>query len=230
MKDDFESFQAELSLTQGDIYAALLQGNREHIRIKKPAVAIHGLTSIIEATLRLAASKGFHAMSLRDLCTESGFSIGGIYAYIKNKDDLIHLIQDYGFLLTRKTLLTHTQGLAPGSDKLFTAIRAHLFLSEMMPSWFSFSFMEAKNMPPKEKQKAVNGARQIEDIFFSILQEGMAAGTFRTCNARLLASLIKALLQDWYLKRGKYRREQISVDHYAQSVCDILECYLQKLC
>lgn len=227
MPDDFERFKAELSLSRNDIYNALLQENHHHIRIKKPAVAIQGLASIVEATLRLAGSKGFHAMSLRDLCAESGFSIGGIYAYIKNKDDLIHLIQGYGFLLTRETLRARMQGATPGVGKLRTAVRTHLFLSEMMPDWFSFSFMEARNLPPAERQKAVKAAREIEDIFFDILQEGMVAGAFRAVDARLLASLTKALMQDWYLKRGKYRRQGIDVNTYAQSVCDLLESYLR---
>ncbi|TAN28486.1 MAG: TetR/AcrR family transcriptional regulator [Castellaniella sp.] len=227
MPEDFERFKAGLSLSRDDIYSALLQENHHHIRIKKPAVAIQGLASIVEATLRLAGSKGFHAMSLRDLCAESGFSIGGIYAYIKNKEDLIHLIQDYGFLLTRRTLRTRTQDAAPGVEKLRAAVRTHLFLSEMMPDWFSFSFMEARHLPPPERQKAVQAAREIEDIFFDILQEGMAAGAFRHVDARLLASLTKALMQDWYLKRSKYRRQEIDVNTYAQSVCDLLESYLQ---
>jgi AcrR family transcriptional regulator len=225
--DDFEGFKAGLSLSRDDIYKALLQENHHHIRIKKPAVAIHGLASIVEATLRLAGSKGFHAMSLRDLCAESGFSIGGIYAYIKNKDDLIHLIQDYGFLLTRKTLDTRTQQAAPGVERLRAAVRTHLFLSEMMPDWFSFSFMEARHLPPAERQKAVQAAREIEDIFFDILREGMAIGAFRAVDARLVASLAKALMQDWYLKRSKYRRQEIDVNTYARSVCDLLESYLQ---
>jgi hypothetical protein len=55
----------------------------------------------------------------------------------------------------------------------------------------------------------------------------MAAGAFRAVDARLLASLTKALMQDGYLKRSKYRRQEIDVNTYAQSVCDLLESYLQ---
>jgi hypothetical protein len=87
--------------------------------------------------------------------------------------------------------------------------------------------MEAKNLPPREKQAAVHAARQIEDIFADILREGIEAGAFRPVDARLLASLTKALMQDWYLKRGKYRRQEIDVNTYAQTVCDLLDAYLQ---
>jgi hypothetical protein len=42
-------------------------------------------------------------------------------------------------------------------------------------------------------------------------------------NSLLAASLIKAMLQDWYLKRPKYAQRQISVDHYAQFMIGLLE-------
>lgn len=226
---DFESFKKELNFSKDDIYRELYLQNGHHIRIKKEAVAVRGLRTIIESTLTLATSKGFHAMSLRDLCAHSGFSIGGIYAYIKNKEDLLHLIQSYGFLLTLKTLDTRTRDLPPGPVKLNTAIRVHLFLSDLMPTWFSFSFMEARNLPDPEKQRTVRLSGQIEDLFTEIIQEGMQQGLFRPVDARLLAALTKAMMQDWYLRHGRYRRQGIDVGVYAQLVCDMLQHYLSPV-
>jgi AcrR family transcriptional regulator len=226
MTSDFEAFKAQLSLRKDDIYRELYRENIGLIRIKTEAVAIRNLGRIIESTLRLANARGFHAMSLRDLCADSGLSIGGVYAYIKNKDDLTHLIQSHGFILTRRTLLACTDGLAPGPDKLFAALRAHLYLSEMMPAWFSFSFMEAKSLPRKEKHEAVATELEIEGILFGIIREGIMAGKFRQVDARLLASLTKAMMQDWYLKRRKYRNQGTDVMQYARFVWSVLERYL----
>ena len=38
--------------------------------------------------------------------------------------------------------------------------------------------------------------------------------------------MIKALLQDWYLKRRKYRDQSVAVDDYAAFVRDVIESYL----
>ncbi|HEU0231138.1 MAG TPA: TetR/AcrR family transcriptional regulator [Burkholderiaceae bacterium] len=227
MTSDFEAFKAQLNLTRDEIYRELFRENIGLIRIKKEDVAVRNLGRIIESTLKLASVKGFHAMSLRDLCADSGLSIGGVYAYIKNKDDLTHLIQSHGFILTRRTLLACTAGMAPGPDKLFAAVRAHLYLSEMMPAWFSFSFMEAKSLPKKEKLEAVTTELEIEGILFGIIQEGITAGKFRRVDARLLASLTKAMMQDWYLKRRKHRNQGTDVTHYARFVWSVLDCYLR---
>jgi hypothetical protein len=38
--------------------------------------------------------------------------------------------------------------------------------------------------------------------------------------------VIKAMLQDWYVKRWKYARRQISVDNYAEFVIGFIESAL----
>jgi AcrR family transcriptional regulator len=37
---------------------------------------------------------GFRAMNLRDLCGETGLSMGGLYGYIASKDQLAEMIED----------------------------------------------------------------------------------------------------------------------------------------
>lgn len=226
MIQDFDTFKAELSLSKEEICRELYLENKDKIRIKKEPVATRNLVRIIDSTLRLANSKGFHAMTLRDLCADSGLSMGGLYAYISNKDALIHLIQSHGFILTRRTLLHYISDIEDPVEKLTQAVRAHVFLSEIIRPWFYFSFMEAKSLPPAEKESAVATEREIETIFCNIIEEGFGKGAFRDINSRLVASLIKAMMQDWYLKRRKYRDQGVSVEAYANQISELLQSYL----
>ncbi len=226
MIENYEAFRGELSMSKEDVIRDVYRQNKERISIKKEVTAVKNLTRIIESTLRLANSKGFHAMTLRDLCADSGMSMGGLYAYIRNKDDLIHLTQSHGFTITRRTLLHYTGEVRNVRDRLFAAIKAHLYLSELMRAWFYFSYMEAKSLPTEEKRDAVAIELEIEDIFLGIIEDGIEAGVYRSRNARLVASMVKALLQDWYLKRRKYRDQNVAVDDYAAFVRDVIESYL----
>jgi len=226
MAEDYESFKLDLSLSKTEICRELFRENTGLIRVKKEHVAVGNLVRIIDSTLRLANGGGFHAMSLRDLSADCGMSLGGLYAYIRNKDDLIHLIQRHGFKLTQRTMLRYTGSVADPRDRLFVAIRTHLYLSELMRAWFYFSYMEAKNLPQQEKREAVAAELAIENILFDIIEQGIAAGQFRGVNARLSASVLKAMLQDWYLKRGKYRKQEVDVDSYAQMLREMMERYI----
>ncbi len=226
MIKNYEAFRGELSMSKEDVIRDVYRQNKERISIKKEPTAVRNLTRIIESTLRLANSKGFHAMTLRDLCADSGMSMGGLYAYIRNKDDLIHLIQSHGFIITRRTLLYYTAEVPDVRDRLSAAIKAHLYLSELMRAWFYFSYMEAKSLPAEEKRDAVAIELEIEEIFLRLIEDGIEAEVYRSRNARLVASMIKALLQDWYLKRRKYRDHNVAVDDYAAFVRDVIESYL----
>ncbi len=227
MVGDFESFKADLSLSKVEICRALYRQNAGHIRIRKEHVAVPNLVRIVESTLRLARVKGFHAMSLRDLSADSGMSIGGLYAYIRNKDDLVHLIQMHGMLLTRRTLHDYTEGVDDPRQRLHSALRAHVYLSELMQPWFYFSFMETRNLPQPQKKEAIAIEREVEDIFHDIIVDGMQRSSFRQVDARLLAAISKAMMQDWYLKRRKYRDHDVGPTAYADFLCDMMDRYLQ---
>ena len=107
--------------------------------------------------------------------------------------------------------------------KLRAAIRTHLYLSEAMQPWFFFSYMEAKNIGETERRAAVQGELNTEKLFADIISMGRDQGIFVTDDALMTASLIKAMVQDWYLKRVKYARRKVPVDDYARFVIAFIE-------
>jgi AcrR family transcriptional regulator len=198
------------------------------MQVQGEAVAVQNLAKILDATLALANQKGFAAMSLRELSARAGLSMGGLYAYIRSKEELAGLIQRHGRAVAQRALEDALQGNAAPREQLRAAIRTHLFLSETLRAWFYFSYMEAKYLSSEERRKAVESEQQTEALFQRIIEAGQRSGDFRSVDAQLAASLLKALLQDWYLKRGKYRARGLDVEHYAESVIEMMERTLEK--
>jgi hypothetical protein len=110
--------------------------------------------------------------------------------------------------------------------KLNVAIRTHLYLSEIMQPWFYFSYMETKNLSKKQQQLAIASELHTEKIISDILNQGQTQGYFQIDDLQLTAGVIKAMLQDWYLKRWKYAKRKISVDQYARFVLNIVAAYI----
>ena len=50
-----------------------------------------------------------------------------------------------------------------------------------------------------------------------------------TRDPQLTASVIKAMLQDWYLKRSKYAGRKISVDQYARFILKFVESFISDV-
>ena len=223
---DFKTFRRIVDVSMEDMCRDLFLGNRESIRIKKEGVAVKNLVKIFDAALSISNEKGFSAMSLRELSAEAGLSMGALYTYFKSKDELLDMIQRQGRMLIMRVLLNQIEGIEDPKIKLKQAILVHLYLSEVMQSWFYFSYMETKNLAKDEHRKAIEAELFTEKIFIDILKDGQKKGIFRPVEMDLAGAALKAMLQDWYLKRWKYARRKVTVEKYAAFLVDLIETYL----
>lgn len=201
---------------------AILDRHRDTISVQKPEFAIRKLSVIIAAALDLSNTKGFHAMSLRDLSRASGVSMGGLYAYFDSKTTLLRMILEEVTARVRQVLSPGPAGEDDPLRQLEWLIATHIHLTEAMLPWFTFAFMEAKNFPPSERRMAVDSEELTEAYFAEVIRRGVSAGRFRADTSPLLASLIKPMLQEWYVKRSKYRRRGVEIDTYVATVQEIV--------
>jgi len=222
---NYSAFKKTISKYTGDFCNEDFLENRRNIRIKKECTVKKNLEKIFDATLRISNNKGFQAMTMRDLSREAGLSMGALYSYFSGKEDLLKMLQSQRRSVTKRILEEYIDREPGIADKLRIAIRIHLYLSETMQPWFYFSYMETKNISGPEQAKAIESELYTEKIFENILNEGEKSGVFIHRNHQLTASIIKAMLQDWYLKRWKYAKRNISVEQYAKYLISIIETF-----
>lgn len=220
---EFKTFAEQVNAHNQDYCLELFAKERKSFQIKKEKTIAKNLEKIFNTALKISNEKGFHAMSMRDLSKAAGLSIGALYNYFSGKEELLHMMQQQRRTITRRLLASRVDAVDTPTEKLATAIRTHLYLSEAMQPWFYFSYMEAKNLDPEERRASVQGELKTEQLFADILKNGVDQGVFNTRDCLMTASLIKAMLQDWYLKRPKYARRKISVDQYCQYLISFLE-------
>ena len=225
---DYAEFQKQVSLSKQDICREVFVQNRDSIRVKKEQTVVKNLERIFSATLKISNAKGLQAMSMRDLSRETRLSIGALYSYFTSKEELLAMLQHQRRTITGRILKERIERESEPSAKLQTAILTHLYLSEAMQPWFYFSYMEAKNLSRKEQSQAVASERFTEKVIADILEAGKSDGIFNLDDCQLTASVIKAILQDWYLKRSRYAARNISVDRYAQFVLGFVEAFVLK--
>jgi AcrR family transcriptional regulator len=225
---NYAEFTKYLNLSKEDICRRTLEENRKRIRVKKEATVIKNLEKIFDATLRIANKKGFQAMTMRDLSLETAMSMGALYSYFTSKEDLLETLQSQHRAMTRQIFEKCVGEAQECSLKLRAALKAYLFMSEVMQPWFYFSFMEAKNLANPEREKTLAGDIYSDMAFVEILRQGQTEGAFAPHDPHLVAGAIKALLQDWFLKRKKYAKLNIAIDDYAKLVLDLVEGYLTR--
>jgi TetR/AcrR family transcriptional regulator, cholesterol catabolism regulator len=218
----YSQFKNRAKLDQLEIYQEIVAEHRDSIKTKKETTAVKNLELIFEATLEIANRKGFTAMTMRDLSEASGLSMGALYDYFTGKEELLAMVQRTGRAVTSRLLRQGLDGIEEPVARLKAAIRTHIFLSEAMRPWFFFSYMEARHLGDEEKELAKRSELSVEGMIAEILRQGQATGVFVKSDPLLTAAVIKAMVQDWYLKRWKYAKRRVSVDRYANQVVDMV--------
>jgi AcrR family transcriptional regulator len=221
----YAEFQQRFQLSAERLYQEIYRANREKIQVKKEATVLRNLTRIFDATLKISNEKGFAAMSMRDFSRETGLSLGALYSYVASKEDLLEMILGQGRVLVLSILEEAIAREADPVARLHAAVRAHLFVSEALQPWFYFSFMEAKKMGRAGKEQTLASEMYTDRLFADILRAGQTAGAFRPRDPDQSAQAIKALLQEWYVKRWKFARTGVSVDRYADFVLEFIDAF-----
>jgi len=223
MANDYAKFKKQNRLLIETIYRDFFNNNQGSLKIKKEAVVLKNLEVIINTTLKLSSEMGFQSMSLRDLSRESGLSMGALYTYFNSKDDLLRIIHHFGMQTVPDLLTKAIDGVSDTHKKLSNVVQTHLYLSEMMQLWFQFFFMETKNLTQEDRKIPFESELFTEQIIIDILEEGRQSGLYSIQDTTLTAALIKALLQNWYLKRWKFAKQKISIEQYLTFIIDSIE-------
>jgi AcrR family transcriptional regulator len=216
------SFQAEYNATWQQIY----DRHQDVIKIRRITAALPNLQKIILTTLRISNRSSFHSMSLRDLSREADMSMGALYSYIESKEQLSAMILEHVLFLVNTVLIPPSGIAVTAEERLRWLLRTHIYLSEIMQPWFFFAYMEAKSFDRRGRQMAIVSELRTERLVAECLAAGQAASAFVATDPTMTAAMIKPLLQDWYLKRWKYRRRDIDPDRYADWVIRFVEAAL----
>jgi AcrR family transcriptional regulator len=219
---DFEQFQQMTPLNGATIWTYLVDRHAERIGVKRRKPALENMEKIFVATFRLANEVGFRAMSLRDLCRETGLSMGGLYGYIESKDQLAEMIEDVVRHATYEMPRLYAHIASP-LERLESLVRGTIYLSEILQPWFYFVFMDSRVLNFAQRGMAKNSELSVQTYIASILDELQPAPKGDTT---LLAAHIVAMFQDWYVKRWKYRAAKVHVDDFADSVLLFMRSHL----
>ncbi len=220
------AFRRLVNLSKQEVGAAIYHKYADRISVKKETLAVRNIIKIVDVTLELVHEKCLKTITLRDVSQKAGLSLSTIYSYVRNKEELIHLIQNYGYMMSSRILLNQLQEVSGTIEQLRVTIRTYLLLSEAFGSWFYFCQVETRDMPIGPRYRAIQAELSIDELLCNIIQAGQQKGIFQTTNPALSALLIKALLQEWTLNRWKYDQHRVDVESYIAFIQKTVENHL----
>jgi AcrR family transcriptional regulator len=135
---------------------------------------------LLRVATRLFARNGFEGTSVQDIVDAAGVTKGAMYHYYGSKDDLLYEV--YHQLLTLQTTRLNEIVNGPGSaEERLRAAAIDVVVSSLANLDDMIVFFRSLHMLPDDRQTQIRAERRAyQDQFKALVEEGMAAGTFRS--------------------------------------------------
>jgi TetR/AcrR family transcriptional regulator, cholesterol catabolism regulator len=170
-------------------------------------------TEILDIALSLFVSKGFHLTSMQDIAETAGLTKGGLYYYLKSKDDVLYLLHDR-FIMEGLSRLRLVEGepLDP-QRKLERLLKTHLEIIHNYKDDITLFFDALKYLSPENRDKVQTKRDEYENIFVRVIQEGKEQGVFKTKDSQIVVLYILGacnFMYTWYKPGGEKTIDELS--------------------
>ena len=148
---------------------------------------------IIKAAMDVFSVKGYAKASIREIARAADISVGGVYLYFRNKEELYKSLINEKMRETSSGLRLVAEDAKTPSEALSNLLKAHLenalkhkefILVHIREHGFSFGI--------QEKRKFFSEQRALIE---KIIRRGIQTGEFRECNPEDTAKIIMGSLR-----------------------------------
>ena len=156
---------------------------------------------ILAAATTLMQQSGFHAMSMQSVADEAKVSVGLIYQYFGNKEDLLRgvvvdILEDFRDEIPRALALAGEDPV----DRLKTSFRACCLVVDAKRAAVNLTYRESKTLTPEGLSQIMALEVETAEPIRQVYRDGVAAGVFRDIDARLVAHNMLLTAHGWALK------------------------------
>jgi AcrR family transcriptional regulator len=160
---------------------------------------------IFRAASKVFISRGYHEATVREIAEECGLSLGGLYSYIKTKEDILYLVFEKLTTTLRENIRRAIAATDDPVEQMRAALRADLATTGRYQDEILLMYQETKSLGPASMRAVLSREAEYVQFFEEILEAGYRKGVFRG-DPRLAADIIAYLcsliaLRRWNLWR-----------------------------
>ncbi|MBU1155350.1 MAG: TetR/AcrR family transcriptional regulator [Proteobacteria bacterium] len=204
--------------------AAPSQGPKIHTEVKDSDLVFRRRRQIVDASVQLFISKGFHKTTTREIAKAAGFSIGTLYEYVNSKEDVLYLVCQAIHSEMEQRLKQRLRHGINGARDLEAAIAVYFTVCDQMSDHILLIYQETKSLPAESRRFVLEHELRITGVFKDLLARGVADFSLRPLHPpeiALVAHNIMVVGHMWGFRRWALA-PSFSLEQYIQLQGDYL--------
>ena len=177
---------------------------------------------ILQAATRLMQESGFHAMSMQSVADAANMSVGLIYKYFGNKEDvlravIVDILEDF-----RERVPAAMQ--AAGDDpveRFSTGFRVFCEVVDAKRDATILTYRESKTLSPAGRREIMRLELETTEPIRQAVRDGVASGVFNQVDVDLVVHNTLLVAHGWALKHW-HLRQRFTLDEYIEAELKLL--------
>lgn len=187
---------------------------------------------ILDTARALLLEKGMNATSINQIAKRSELSVGAIYFYFKDKEELFAALQLEGLELLHQDISQALARKSPPEKKIRSIALAYLRFSEDHKNYFDiinyFLTSPTTVFPPDLKNEIdAHGSASI-DTLTEAIREGIDKGEFKAVDPRRQAIILWSAFNGM-IQLKKLQKTILAKDEYQSLYMEIVDRFLDGL-
>jgi AcrR family transcriptional regulator len=177
-----------------------------HYENKKEKTTQERRRQIFDTAIHLFIKKGVVNTSMREIAEEIGITTGGLYHFVKSKDEIIRMVTENSMYAheSLKNLRKNLSDVSP-TEAFRVCAKCWLTVQEFGIEQTAFLDREKVHMEPDVQEAVSETVRDLIHFFEDLLNDGIEAGEFEANDVTLVAFntyMMRSLFatRQWFLK------------------------------
>lgn len=185
---------------------------------------------MIKGAVSLFKEKGFHRTTTREIAREAGFSIGTLYEYIRQKEDVLYLVCDTIYDQVYSRLKEDIDTKEGTVESLIKAIKTYFYVVHDMQDEVLVMYQEAKSLSKDALPYVLKKELEMTNLFKQMIKTCVNTGELKLTEQQceLLANNIVVQGEMWAFRRWTLQKHY-TLEQYIEFQTDLITHGMVKL-
>jgi len=196
--------------------------------VADPVLVEERREQIVKAATKLFSERGYYLTTIQDIAREAGISVGLIYQYFKDKDDVLFLTLQLVLETYEKVIPAALEGAEHPLQRLCLAIGAYCRVVDRLRDATVLTYRSTKSLRADRRSFIKAGETRTNRLLEGCLRACIVAGHMRPINDSLLVYQYVHYAHAWALKQWALRGRYALADYIEEGIKLLVEPFLTE--
>lgn len=183
--------------------------------VEDPALVERRRAQLTQAAIACFSERGYHPTTIRDVAERADVSIGLIYQYVGDKEDLLYMALQEVLDTYMRQIPLALEGVVDPLQRFCTAVRAYCRVNGRSVDATVLAYRETKSLRPERRTAIMQKELDTNELIAACVRDCIVAGLFEEIDVDIFVYQIVMFCHAWALKAWHFAKT-MDVDTYLE--------------